>query len=191
MSAPSGTGKTSLCDKLRDDYSFIVRSISMTTRPKRDGEVSGQDYEFVSEEDFLKRKSNGEMLETAEVFGRWYGTPKTPVERAIEEGKVIVMDIDTVGAFNVKKILKDDCVTVFILPPSFQELERRLRSRGKNSPEELKLRLSEAAREMRESAKYEYIIGNHDFSEAYQRLLGIVMTERQKAFRVELSHSNP
>ncbi|MDB5038931.1 MAG: guanylate kinase, partial [Bacteriovoracaceae bacterium] len=95
VSAPSGTGKTSLCDRLADDHSFVTRSISATTRPKRDGEVNGRDYEFLTPEEFKRREKAGDFLETAQVFGRWYGTPKAPVEKAVKNGNIIVMDIDT------------------------------------------------------------------------------------------------
>jgi guanylate kinase len=186
VSAPSGTGKTLLCDRLRDEFSFVTRSISLTTRPKRDGEVSGRDYEFVSREDFLARQSRGEMLETAEVFGNLYGTPRKPVEDSLKNGKIIVMDIDTEGATNVKRLLSEDCVTVFILPPSLEELERRLKQRGKDSPEVLKKRLSEAGREISEAQNYEYVLANIDVEVAYRELLSIVLAERQRAYRLKL-----
>lgn len=185
VSAPSGTGKTILCDRLRDELSFVTRSISLTTRTKRDGEVSGKDYEFVSRDEFLARKAKGEMLETAEVFGNLYGTPRKPVEQAVIDGKIIVMDIDTVGAFAVKDVLKKDCVTVFILPPSMEELERRLKVRGKDAPEELKKRLAEANREVAEAPKYDYVFANIVIEEAYAQLKGIVLAERARAFRVD------
>lgn len=185
VSAPSGTGKTLLCDRLRDEFSFVTRSISLTTRPKRDGEVSGKDYEFVTREEFLARKKNGDMLETAEVFDNLYGTPRKPVEDCIRDGKIIVMDIDTVGAANVKAALGEDCVTVFILPPSIDELERRLKLRGKDSPEVLKKRLAEASREILEARKYEYVFANVDVETAYRELLSIVLAERQRPQRLK------
>lgn len=186
VSAPSGTGKTLLCDRLRDELSFVKRSISLTTRPKRTGEVSGKDYEFVSREEFLRRQASDEMLETAEVFGNLYGTPKSPVLEALKNGHVIVMDIDTLGASNVKKHFSEDCVTVFILPPSLEELERRLIARGKDSPDVLKKRLAEATREMNEAKRYDYVFANVDIEGAYRDLISIVLAERQKPRRLSL-----
>ncbi len=183
VSAPSGTGKTSLCDRLAQDFDFVVRSISMTTRARRDGEVDGKDYQFVSREDFKRFEQEGALIETAEVFGNWYGTPRKPVDEAILGGKVIVMDIDTVGAFKLKKMLGEDCVMVFIKPPSLEELERRLKSRGKNTPQELQKRLSEAEREISESKDYEYVFTNEDFAKAYEQLKQIVQAEAAKPFR--------
>ncbi len=188
VSAPSGTGKTSLCDKLRDEMDGIVRSVSVTTRPKRDGEVSGKDYFFVSLDEFKIKEAAGDFLETAEVFGHRYGTPRKPVEEAIVAGRVIVMDIDTVGAFRVRELLKKDAVLLFILPPSLEELEKRLLGRGKNTTEELKTRLAEAKREIGESKDYDYVLSNTDFEEAFQGLMGIVKTERSKPFRLQIKN---
>jgi guanylate kinase len=186
VSAPSGTGKTSLCDKLATELSYVVRSVSVTTRPKRDGEVTKRDYEFVDLQEFQRRQKNKELIETAEVFGYWYGTPLKPVEEALKSGKVIVMDIDTKGAFAVAEKLKQDCVTLFIRPPSLEELEKRLISRGKNTPEELKRRLSEAAREIGESHRYDYVIGNESFAEAFGQLMSILTAERSRSHRLSL-----
>lgn len=184
VSAPSGTGKTSLCDRLAEDHSFAVRSISATTRPKREGEVTGRDYEFLSSDEFIEREKNGEFLETAPVFNHWYGTPKSPVEKAIREGKIIVMDIDTVGAFNIRKLYPKDSVLLFVLPPSLKELEKRLRQRGKNSPAELENRLKEASREISEASAYDYLIHNDHFDEAYTQLKSIVIAERLRSWRL-------
>ncbi len=186
VSAPSGTGKTSLCDKLAREFDYVDRSISVTTRPKRDGEISGKDYIFVSEDEFKAKAEAGELLETAKVFGNWYGTPRKPVEDSLAQGKVIVMDIDTVGALRIHAMLPQDSVLVFVLPPSFEELEKRLKARGKNSPEELERRLSEAAREVEESKGYHYIMTNLDFDRAYDELKAIVMVERMRSYRCRL-----
>lgn len=174
VSGPSGSGKTSLCDKLADELDFVERSISVTTRPQRSKERSGKDYIFVSLEDFQRMKNEGAFLETAQVFGNWYGTPREPVERSLSEGKIIVMDIDTVGAMNVKNLLKERCITVFVFPPSMDELRRRLEERKQNNFSDLELRLQEAQRECSESSKYEYCITNRDFDEAYAELKQIV-----------------
>jgi len=186
VSAPSGTGKTSLCDKLARDFTYVVRSISVTTRPMRTGEVSGSDYIFVSPEEFKERETRNELIETAQVFGNWYGTPKQPVMDAIDRGQVIVMDIDTEGALRIHKLMPKDCVLVFVLPPSFEELEKRLRARGKNAGDELERRLKEAAREVRESAAYHYYVANVSFDVAYENLRCIVEAERSRVHRQSL-----
>lgn len=183
VSAPSGTGKTSLCDKLAQDFDFVVRSVSVTTRPKRQGEISGRDYTFVGLDEFRKKERSGELLETAEVFGNWYGTPKAPVLDSISKGKVIVMDIDTKGALGIHRMMPQDTVLVFVLPPSFSELEKRLRARGKNEPQELERRFQEASREIKESVGYHYYVANVSFDRAYDDLKAIVAAERLRLGR--------
>jgi guanylate kinase len=174
VAGPSGSGKTSLCDKLARELPQACRSISMTTRPQRPAEKSGDDYHFVSREEFLRMKEADLFLETAEVFGNWYGTPLRPVEDALREGKIMVMDLDTVGTEAVLSRLGKRCVRVFIMPPSLKELERRLRERRQNDPSDLERRLAEAKREMLEGMKYENIIENRDFDQAYRQLCDLV-----------------
>ncbi len=181
VSGPSGSGKTSLCDRLADRLTYARRSISITTRPQRPNEISGKDYVFVSQGEFKRLQSENAFLETAEVFGNFYGTPKQPVEAALKAHEIIVMDIDTVGARNVKKIFGRDCVTVFVHPPSMEELERRLKQRRQNTPEDLARRLKEAAREISEAGEYQYQITNLDFDQAYLELCEIVEKERLSA----------
>ncbi len=185
VSAPSGTGKTSLCDRLAEDHAFATRSISVTTRPQREGELSKRDYEFVDEERFKKLESEGHFLETAQVFKNWYGTPRQPVEDALSKGRVIVMDIDTVGALRIKSLKPQDTVLLFIVPPSMAELEKRLRARGKNSADDLSHRLKMAESEIRDASKFDYIIQNCDFARAYRELEGIVVAERQRVSRLK------
>lgn len=184
VSAPSGTGKTSLCDKLAAELGFVDRSISVTTRAQRDGETNKVDYEFVTSEEFRRREEAGDFLETATVFKNLYGTPRKPVEDAIANGRVMVMDIDTVGALRIKELRPEDTVLLFIVPPSLHELEKRLRARGKNLPEDLAERLKMAALEIREASKYDYIINNEQFEEAYTHLKGVVLAERLKTRRL-------
>ncbi len=181
VSGPSGSGKTSLCDRLAVDHSFVRRSISVTTRTQRPGETSGKDYIFVSRDEFLQMRTRGEFLETAEVFGNLYGTPRRPVEDTLKEHEVIVMDIDTLGANAIKKEFQIKCVTVFVHPPSMDELERRLQGRKQNTPEDLARRLKEAAREISESAVYDYQLTNQEFHQAYEELKRIVFGERLKS----------
>lgn len=180
VSGPSGSGKTSLCDKLAREQDFARRSISVTTRPQRPGEQSGKDYIFVSRSDFDDLLKKNELLEYAEVFGNLYGTPRQPVDEAIAQGQMIVMDIDTVGAKNVKKALGDRCLRVFIMPPSLDELKRRLLGRKQNSESDLARRLEEAEREMAQAAEYEQVIENHSFDEAYSELLGASLAYYEK-----------
>lgn len=186
VSAPSGTGKTSLCDKLAQEDPDVVRSISVTTRQQRVGEISGRDYHFVSVEQFKSMEDRGELLETAQVFGNWYGTPKRPVLDALSKGQVIVMDIDTVGALKIAGLYPQDTVLLYVYPPSLADLEKRLRARGKNSAEDLKIRLQEAASEIKESRKYHYGITNMDFDRAYLELKSVVSGERLKLTRLAL-----
>lgn len=177
---PSGTGKTSLCDKLAVELDDCVRSISMTTRKKRPAERSGQDYIFVEQEEFQRLKESNELLEYAEVFGNEYATPAAPVREAIAKGQVIVMDIDTVGAHYLSQRLKNDCVRVFVSPPSIEELQRRLEQRKQNTPEDLERRLKEARREIEEGKTYPHQIVNDNFDEAYAKLVAIIRQEREK-----------
>lgn len=179
VSGPSGSGKTSLCDKLVAELDFAVRSISMTTRPQRPGERSGDDYIFVDHEKFEKLKEEGALLEWAEVFTNLYGTPREPVEQAVRDNKMIVVDIDTVGAFFVKKRMSDHCVTVFILPPSLEVLKERLQRRKQNTPEDLERRLKEAERETSEAPGYEYRIENRDFDQAFAELKKLAIQIQQ------------
>lgn len=181
VSGPSGSGKTSLCDKLANELQYARRSISVTTRPQRSREISGQDYIFVSRSQFEEMKKRNDFLETAEVFGNCYGTPRQPVEESLKAGDIIVMDIDTVGAMNVKKSLGERCVTVFVKPPSMEELKRRLEERKQNDSKDLQKRLQEAEREIREADSYEYVIVNQDFDQAYAELLKIVEARRAES----------
>ena len=137
LSSPSGTGKTTITRALLETNENMTISISATTRPRRPGEVQGQDYQFVDEAEFGRMVDNGEMLEHAKVFGHYYGTPRAPVEDALSKGQDIIFDIDWQGTQQLREIANDDLVTVFLLPPSRQELERRLRTRARDSDEEI------------------------------------------------------
>lgn len=180
VSGPSGSGKTSLCDRLAQNHPCAVRSISYTTRAQRPGETEGQDYHFVDQKTFERLESEDFFLESAKVYSAQYGTPLKPVQKAISEGKLIVMDIDTVGAKAVKERLGSECVRVFVLPPSLEELKKRLEGRAQNSQEDLERRLEEAKREMCEAPHYDYQIQNKSLEEAYLRLYEIVEAERKK-----------
>lgn len=178
VSGPSGSGKTSLCDRLADELDFAYRSVSVTTRKQRSREISGQDYVFVTPEDFQRMKKKNHFVETAEVFGNWYGTPREPLENALGRGGIIVMDIDTVGAMNVKAAFSDRCLTVFVEPPSMEELKKRLEQRKQNDFKDLEKRLEEAKRELLEVDRYDFSIINRDFDQAYEELKSFVLKQR-------------
>ncbi|WP_457568455.1 guanylate kinase [Desulfurobacterium sp.] len=183
ISAPSGTGKTTLVNMLMKSHPDMAFSVSCTTRKPRPGEINGKDYYFISLEEFEKKIEKNELLEWAEVYGNFYGTPKDRVIKALNEGKDILLDIDTQGALQVKKNYPD-AVLIFILPPSLAELERRLKSRGTEDEETVEKRLLIARRELKFATRYDYIIINDKINEAYKKLESIVTAERWKTRRV-------
>lgn len=155
----------------------------MTTRPRRPGEVSGRDYYFVSTEDFITTRDNGLFLEYAKVFDHYYGTPREPVEKNLSEGKDVLFDIDWQGAQSLTTSAKADVVKVFILPPSGQELERRLRTRNQDTEEVVLKRMSQASQEMSHWAEYDYVIINHDLEESLHHIHSILHGERLRRER--------
>jgi guanylate kinase len=187
MSSPSGAGKTTITRALLKDNPDTVISVSATTRPRRAGEVHGQDYFFVTTEEFRAMIDNGEMLEYAKVFENYYGTPRAPVETALQSGKDVVFDIDWQGTQQLCEIARDDVVTVFILPPSRQELESRLRGRAENtleSEDQIRHRMSKAAAEISHYAEYDYVIINNNVDLAIIKAQTILDGERLKRRRI-------
>lgn len=178
ISAPSGAGKTSLVKALVAGHPDIVFSISYTTRPMRPGEVSGQDYIFVDREEFEERAAAGEFLEHARVFDNYYGTHRARVEDQLAHGRNVVLEIDWQGARQVREA-KPDCVSIFILPPSRAELERRLRGRGTDSEAVIQRRLREAEADMSHWREFDYVVVNDDFEQALARLKAIVAGDGQ------------
>lgn len=164
VSGPSGSGKSTICKKLLEDPR-IVFSVSATTRKMRPGEVDGRDYHFVTTDEFRRRIQAGEFIEHAEVFGNMYGTLRGPMEKALSEGKVYLLEIDVQGALQLKG-LGEPGVYVFIAPPSFEELRKRLSARGTESPEVLERRLHKAEDEYRERVKYDHVVVNDDLARA-------------------------
>ncbi|MCB1532274.1 MAG: guanylate kinase [Alphaproteobacteria bacterium] len=188
MSSPSGAGKTTITRALLKQNDDVVISISATTRPRRAGEVHGQDYYFVEPDEFRAMAENGEMLEHAKVFDHYYGTPAKPVREALESGKDVLFDIDWQGTQQLREAARDDLVTVFILPPSRQELEKRLRNRSrdtKESEDDIRGRMSKAAAEMSHYSEYDYVIINNDVDEAIAKAQLILDGERLKRRRTQ------
>jgi guanylate kinase len=185
ISAPSGAGKSTLCDKLVNDFPKIAYSISCTTRPPRGDEKDGEHYYFLSKKEFKTRIKRGEFLEYAKVHGNYYGTLEDTVLYAMEQGNHIVLDIDVQGVskiresikhFNLDHPIRNGFVDIFILPPSIEELERRLRGRGTDSEEVIQKRLHNAKKEMDQAGLYSYQIVNDDLDRAYEELKEIIKT---------------
>lgn len=184
LSSPSGAGKSTLAKLLMawdPDMSF---SVSATTRDPRVGEEHGREYYFQSREDFQNMVLDGGMLEHAEVFGNFYGSPKKPVQEAIENGRDVLFDIDWQGGQQIAgSALKDSVVSVFILPPSIAELERRLNSRGQDSQDVIENRMAKSRDEISHYAEYDYVLVNDDLEDTWGRLQAILTAERLKRSR--------
>lgn len=183
LSSPSGAGKTTLAERLLKREDQLVLSISATTRARRPGEAHGQDYFFVSEDEFSRMRENGEFLEWANVFGHSYGTPRTLVEETLSRGEDVLFDIDWQGAQQLDQVAGEDVVKVFILPPSRDELERRLRRRAQDPEEVVLKRMAKADAEMSHWAEYDYVIVNYDLNESEELLRSILFAERLKRRR--------
>ncbi len=184
LSSPSGAGKTTLSRMLRDQEPELQMSVSVTTRPKRPGEVEGVDYIFLKDKtEFELRRNRKELLESAKVFGHYYGTPRVAVEAALAQGKDVLFDIDWQGTQQLKEHAREDLVAIFILPPSMLELERRLKSRAQDSAEEVARRMAKAADEMSHWAEYDYIIVNRDLGSSLTRVRAILQAERLRRDR--------
>ncbi len=179
ISAPSGGGKTTLAGQILNAMPDVERSVSMTTRPPRDGERDGRDYFFIDANTFERVKHEKGFLEHATVFGQSYGTPRAFVESRRRQGKDVLLLIDVQGADQVKRNLKD-AIRVFVMPPSMEELRRRLLNRSTDAPEEIQRRLKIAKREMREASKYDYVVLNLDLAKAVDELRAIIIAERLK-----------
>ena len=186
LSSPSGAGKTTITRALLKDNKNLTISVSATTRPRRAGEVQGQDYYFVDIPEFNAMVDNGEMLEHAKVFGHYYGTPKAPVEDSLRVGKDVIFDIDWQGTQQLREMARDDLVTVFILPPSARELEQRLRNRSKDTLEtetQIRERMSKANDEMSHYSEYDYVLINSDIEQTTAHAQMILNAERLKRHR--------
>jgi guanylate kinase len=184
ISAPSGSGKSTLVTRLMQEVPNLCFSISYTTRAPRGHEVEGTSYHFTSRAEFEQRLANDEFLEYADVFGNYYGTHRSELGRARAQDKDLVLDIDVQGAAQLKKRIAD-AVTIFVLAPSRQVLEHRLRYRGEDSDEVIKRRLTDAAREIRNYDLYDYVLINEDIDESARTLGCIVRAERARRTRIE------
>ena len=183
LSSPSGAGKTTLSRLLLDRLPGLKMSVSATTRPMRPGEVEGRDYLFVDSARFEEMVKRHELLEWAVVFENRYGTPRAPVEAALSAGQDVLFDIDWQGTQQLRERARADVVSVFILPPSAADLEKRLHSRAQDSHEVIRKRMSRASHEMSHWAEYDYIVINRDIDEAFAEVQSILKAERLKRER--------
>ena len=184
ISGPSGAGKGTICKALFEREDNLYISVSATTRSPREGEVDGVNYYFLTQEEFKKKVDNNEFLEWAEVHGNYYGTPKFNVEEMINEGKNIILEIDVQGALNVKKNCEDG-VFIFILPPSMEELKRRIIARGSETPESLIKRFKTAYEEINYISKYNYAVVNDDLEEAVKKVQNILYAEECRVNNID------
>ncbi len=178
LSSPSGAGKTTISRRLLELDPNIAMSVSVTTRPKRPGEVQGRDYHFIGPRKFEEMRSRGELLESAKVFDHYYGTPLAPVEKSLEAGGDVLFDIDWQGTQQLAEKARDDLVSVFVLPPSTGELERRLRTRAQDSEAVVAGRMARAADEMSHWREYDYIVINRDLGQSVEAVQAILTAER-------------
>ena len=183
LSSPSGAGKTTLSRMLLKADRNVELSVSVTTRPKRPGEIEGRDYRFIDLPDFEAMVRKHELLEWAEVFNYRYGTPRRPVEKALRSGRDVLFDIDWQGTQQLREKARDDLVSVFILPPTAKELHRRLQRRAQDSCAIIVSRMAKAADEMSHWPEYDYVIVNRDIDEAFGQVRAILAAERLKRER--------
>ena len=183
LSSPSGAGKTTLSRLLLEADSNVELSISVTTRPKRPGEIDGRDYHFIDHAHFDAMVKKGALLEWAKVFGHRYGTPRAPVFRALQAGRDVLFDIDWQGTKQLAKKGRTDLVSAFILPPTAKELGRRLQQRAQDSKDVIRSRMAKASGEMSHWREYDYVIVNRHTDQALAQLLAILAAERLKRER--------
>ncbi|AQR62229.1 guanylate kinase [Brevundimonas sp. LM2] len=183
VASPSGAGKTSLCRRLMADHAGLELSVSMTTRGIRPGEVADRDYHFVSPEEFQQGIDADAFLEWADVHGNRYGSPRAPVDKALSEGRDVLFDIDWQGARQIAEKCPGDAVRVFILPPSLEELRRRLVTRSQDADDVIERRIRNAKGEIEHCGEFDYVFVNDDFDRSYSELAHIYHAERSRRFR--------
>jgi guanylate kinase len=184
LSSPSGAGKSSISRRLLESDNNLSLSISATSRKRRPGEVEGKDYHFVTPVDFQIMIHENRFLEYAKVFDHYYGTPAEQVMETLGRGSDILFDIDWQGTQSLKATARDDLVSVFILPPSYRELEIRLKKRNQDTDQEVAKRMSKAADELSHFPEYDYIVINHDLEESVKQIHAILMAERRRRYRL-------
>jgi guanylate kinase len=184
LSSPSGAGKTTLTRNLLEREEKVALSISVTTRPRRASEIEGTHYFFKTKREFEQMRDSGDLLEWAEVHSNYYGTPRDPVEKALAEGRDVLFDIDWQGTRQLLEKMRDDVVTVFVLPPSADELKARLERRAEDSAAVISHRLQNAIEEISHWREYDYILVNRDLNESFGRLRAILTAERLKRVKM-------
>ena len=177
ISAPSGAGKSTLCRLVRRRLRDLAYSVSLTSRAPRPGEIDGKDYHFVSREDFQARIESGDMAEYAEIFGNYYGTSRKVLDQSLDQGRDILLDIDVKGAAQLRRFFPDG-LFIFLLPPSREELERRLRSRGTEDEETIQRRLARADEEISRADQYDFQVINDDLEQAVKEVIAIISPEK-------------
>ena len=182
ISAPSGCGKDTILEQLFKINDNLAYSVSATTRAMREGEIDGVSYHFHTRESFESMIKNNEVLEYTEYCGNYYGTPKKAVEDMLNEGKDVILKIEVEGAMNIKKIFPE-CVLIFILPPSFAELDRRLRKRGTETEETIAARIAQAKNELEFADKFDYLIVNGELEKAVTDVNTVILSEKMAAKR--------
>ena len=183
LSSPSGAGKTSICKKLLEQENELTLSVSATTRTRRPGEVEGADYQFISTLEFETLINKAQFLEYAKVFGHYYGTPSHLVENSLQSGRDVLFDIDWQGTQQLKAKARQDLVSVFILPPSIKELEKRLFKRAQDTIEVVAERMSKSSNEMSHYPEYDYVIINYNLNQSVQQVQSILHAERLRRER--------
>jgi guanylate kinase len=183
LSSPSGAGKTTLSRRLLASDPNVEMSVSVTTRSPRRGEEDGRDYHFIDAAKFESMVANGGLLESAQVFDHRYGTPRQPVEAALAKGRDVLFDIDWQGTQQLREKASGDVVSVFILPPSVTELERRLHTRAQDSDEVIRRRMMKSSAEMSHWAEYDYVVINTDLDDAFAQVQTILSAERTRRHR--------
>ncbi len=183
LSSPSGAGKSTIARSLLETDHRFALSVSVTTRQRRPSEIAGQHYHFIRPEEFERLKAGDALLEWAQVHGNLYGTPREPAEAAMREGRDMLFDIDWQGAEQLQEKAKADIVSVFILPPTMEELRRRLLRRAEDSKDTIEMRLQNARREIERWVDYDYVVVNYDLDQAFSEVRSIVAAERLKRER--------
>lgn len=187
LASPSGAGKSTISRLLLAEFRDVNMSVSVTTRPRRSNEVDGVHYSFVSERQFVQMRERGELLEWAKVHGNYYGTPREPVENALKDGTDVLFDVDVQGTLQLYEHMREDIVSVFLLPPSASEMRKRIEQRAADPAEMIIRRLNTAKGEIGQFESYDYVIVNDDLDTAFASVRSILETERLKRFRqVEL-----